>query len=58
MEKPFLNNQAELPTDAVLKVVLGSAFEAYSELMKRIADYKKNLKYGSNTCILSKNVLT
>jgi len=38
MEKPFLNNQAELPTDAVLKAVLGSAFEAYSELMKRIAE--------------------
>jgi hypothetical protein len=38
MEKPLLNNQAELPTDAVLKVVLGSAFEAYSELMKRIAE--------------------
>jgi len=38
MEKPLLNNQSELPTDAVLKVVLGLAFEAYSELMKRIAE--------------------
>jgi Protein of unknown function (DUF3788) len=38
MEKPLLNNQAELPTDEVLKAVLGSAFESYSELMKRIAE--------------------
>lgn len=37
MEKPLLNNPAELPTDAVLKNVLGSANEAYDELMRRLA---------------------
>lgn len=38
MEKPLLNNPAVLPTDDVLKTALGSAFEVYSELMKRIAE--------------------
>lgn len=38
MDKPLLNNPAELPTDAVLQSVLGSAFEAYSTLMQRIAE--------------------
>lgn len=37
MEKPLLNNPAELPTDAVLQSVLGSANEAYVELMRRLA---------------------
>lgn len=37
MEKPLLNNPAELPTDAVLKSVLGSANEAYVETMRRLA---------------------
>lgn len=37
MEKPLLNNPAELPTDEVLKKVLVSAFEAYAALMQRIA---------------------
>lgn len=36
MEKPLLNNPTELPTDAVLKNVLGSANEAYVELMRRL----------------------
>jgi len=38
MGKPLLNNPAVLPTDEVLKSILGSAFEAYSECMERIAE--------------------
>lgn len=38
MEKPLLNNPGELPTENVLKTVLGSAYGAYSELMERIAE--------------------
>lgn len=38
MEKPLLNNPLVYPTDEELKKVLGSAFEALSELMLRIAD--------------------
>jgi hypothetical protein len=38
MEKPLLNNPSELPTDAVLKSVLGSAYTAYSTLMERMAE--------------------
>jgi hypothetical protein len=38
MEKPLLNNPSELPTDAVLQLVLGSAFQAYSTLMERTTE--------------------
>jgi hypothetical protein len=38
MEKPLLNNPTQLPSEAVLKSVLGSAFDAYSSLMTRIAE--------------------
>jgi len=36
--KPLLNNPTVLPSDEVLKSILGSAFEAYSDLMNRIAE--------------------
>lgn len=38
MEKPLLNNPLLFPTDVELKKVLGSAFEAFSELMLRISN--------------------
>lgn len=36
MEKPLLNNPLELPSDEVLKSVLGSADKAYSMLVERV----------------------
>lgn len=38
MEKPLLNDPSVQPSDAVLSSVLGSAFEAYSELRNRVAE--------------------